>query len=345
MRLVQIALAASFLSFAGRADEEAVSTPRFDRIDYSRPQDYLALHKSLGNPEHVRKIAAALEAESPERTLIAIGHWIDTNLKCDNAAAYCWRDFDQVVDSNVYGGCADHSLVFGALARACGIPTVWVKTMDSDWIREFRAKRTCESWRGHVFLEVYLGGRWRLLDATNLRLHDDYDPATRILPGNRYAYDKGGEPRQLILSLDWERWKRQTAAYFSSFDLANLPMGEGRALGAVYAAANSPVWQAVSKRMRDLGHSCFSFNTDFERYLELAKGADLIITCVGDRPVLPEKYRAQYLPEELRSRMKQSSRGVIPKKMDDGTRLFLLYGKTVDEILEVIPTLRLESRQ
>jgi hypothetical protein len=27
----------------------------------------------------------------------------------------------------------------------------------------------------------------------------------RILPGGRYAYDKGGDPRAMILSTDWER--------------------------------------------------------------------------------------------------------------------------------------------
>jgi hypothetical protein len=206
-----------------------------------RPQDYLTLPRSLGDPKHIRTLAAAIKADSPERTLIAIGRWINSHLTCDNQAAYSWRDFDQVVGSRVYGGCADHALIFGALSRGCGIPTVWVKTMDADWIREYRAKGTCTSWRGHVFLEVHLGNRWRLLDASGRRLYDDYDPAMRILPGNRYAYDKGGDPKALILSTDWERWKRQTAAYFAGFDLGKLPVGEGRPLGAVYVAADSPV--------------------------------------------------------------------------------------------------------
>ncbi len=262
-------------------DVAPVPDPRFDRIDYGRPQDYLALHASFGNPEHIRTLSASLKADAPERTLLAIGRWIGENLTCDNRAAYAWRDFDRVLDTKVYGGCADHALVFGSLSRACGIPTAWVKTMDADWIREFRANGTCTSWRGHVFLEVHLGGRWRLLDASAMRLYDNYDPSMRILPGGRYAYDKGGDPKEMVLSTDWERWKVQTAKFFGGFDLAKLPVGEGRALGMVYVAADSPVWQAVGRRLKDLGFQSSSFNTDFDRQLSLARGAELIITCVG----------------------------------------------------------------
>jgi Transglutaminase-like superfamily len=336
-------LAASCLCFPGPPDDEPSPEPRFDRIDYNRPQDYLALNKSSGDPEHIRTLAAALKTDSPERTLIAIGRWINSKLTCDNRAAYSWRDFDQVIGSKVYGGCADHALVFGSLSRACGIPTVWVKTMDADWIREYRMKWTCTSWRGHVFLEVHLGNRWRLLDASGLLLYDDYDPAMRILPGNRYAYDKGGDPKELILSTDWERWKRQTANYFTHFDLGKLPVGEGRPLGAVYVAADSPVWQAVGKRMKAFGYSTFSFNTNFDRFLDLAKGGDLIITCVGDRPVLPGPYHTKYLPDEIRAKMKQDPKGVIRKRLEDGTRLLLVYGKDVDAVLKVVEGLELES--
>jgi hypothetical protein len=65
------------------------------------------------------------------------------------------------------------------------------------------------------------------LDDTQLVLYDDYDPKSRILPGNRYAYDKGGDPYELILSARWEIWKKQVRANFSNFDLSKLPVGNG----------------------------------------------------------------------------------------------------------------------
>jgi hypothetical protein len=94
--------------------------------------------------------------------------------------------------------------------------------------------------------------------------------------------------------------------------------------------------------MQALGYSTCSFNTDFDRFLALAKGGDLITTCVGDRPVLPEPYHPKYLPDEVRARMRRERKEVIRKRLDDGTRLVLVYGKDVDAILEVVGRLELE---
>ena len=143
---------------------------------------------------------------------------------------YEWRDFDRLVRDGNYGGCADYSVVFGSLARACGIPTVWVKTLDADWIREYKTHGTEGTWSGHVFLEIFLHDRWLLLDDTQLVLYEEYDPKMRILPGNRYAYDKGGDPFDLVLSSRWELWKKETRAYFRDFDLSKLPVGKGKDL-------------------------------------------------------------------------------------------------------------------
>src|SRR5262249_22737736 len=155
---------------------------------------------------------------------------------------YKWRNVDDLLRDGNYGGCADHSVIFGALSRAVGIPTVWVKTLDVDWIREFRHNRTEGHWNGHVFLEVFVQGRWMLVDHVTMKLYPDYQTSSRILPGNRYAYDKGGDPYELVLSSRWELWKEQTRGYFSNFDLAALPVGEGVSLlpeltGATVAAA------------------------------------------------------------------------------------------------------------
>jgi transglutaminase-like putative cysteine protease len=120
-------------------DEPDVPKPAFDRIDYAKPKDYLDLPASLGDRDRIRKIAAGLKRESPEDTLVAISRWLEKNLRYNEKCAYAWRNFNQIVDDGEYGGCADHSIVFGALTRACGIPCVWVKTMDIDWIREFKA--------------------------------------------------------------------------------------------------------------------------------------------------------------------------------------------------------------
>lgn len=210
------------------ADE--IPVPSCDRIDYSRPDAYLPLSAHFGSKDHVLEVAATISGRTPEEKLVSIHHWIQSHLAYKADAPYEWRDFDKLLRDGNYGGCADYSVVFGALARACGIPTVWVKTLDADWIRDYRARGREGSWNGNVFLEVFLNKRWVLLDDVQMVLYEDYDPKMRILPGNRYAYDKGGDPFDLVLSSRWEIWKAQTRAFCRDFDLSRLPVGTGRDL-------------------------------------------------------------------------------------------------------------------
>jgi hypothetical protein len=201
-----------------------------------------------------------------------------------------------------------------------------------------------------VFLEVYVDGRWWLLDPEACTLYDEYDPAKRILPGPRYAYDKGSDPRKLVLSPDWEKWKRQTAAYFSKFDVTQLPVGTGRRIASpedVFIAANSPIWQALTSRCEELGHRVpRSFNTDFDNCLRMAKGSHLIIACVGNEVVLPEERYDEYLPlsvDELRRKTAAGERGTASRQLEDGTQVLLLYAGDNNAMLELVKTLTLPA--
>jgi hypothetical protein len=173
------------------------------------------------------------------------------------------------------------------------------------------------------------------------------------LPGLRYAYDKGSDPKALVLSTDWERWKKQTAAHFSQFDLtelfnpATLPaVGAGRALTSpneVYIAANSPIWEALTERCQTLGFRVRkSFNNDFDQFLPMAKGSHLIVACVGDTLVLPKERQSEMLPlssDELQKRVAQGDSGVVERRLADGTIVVLVYAKDDNAMLKLIKTL------
>ena len=212
--LIPLLFSATFVWAAEPAAPESgadeIPVPSFDRIDYSKPQAYLFLNDNMGSRDLIMRTAESIEGSTPEKKLLAIHHWIESRLSYKADYFNEWRTFDQMLIDGLQGGCAHYSVVFGALARACGIPTVWVKTLDVDWIRDFRTKGTEGSWNGHVFLEIFIHDRWMLLDDTQLVLYENYDTKARILPGNRYAYDKGGDPFELILSARWELWKKVT---------------------------------------------------------------------------------------------------------------------------------------
>src|SRR5882672_12462378 len=101
----------------------AQQQPSTDRIDYAHPEKYVDFPKTLGEEARIRRVAEPLKGKSAEQSLRAIGRWMDCNLKCDPDKAYKWRDVGLIMDDGKYGGCADHALVFGSLARARGIPT------------------------------------------------------------------------------------------------------------------------------------------------------------------------------------------------------------------------------
>jgi hypothetical protein len=228
--LLLIALTVAGTGFGPAQANKEVPVPSCEGIDYSHPDAYLPLSAQIGNKDHILEIAATINGKTPEEKLVSIYHWIHSNLVYKADAPYEWRDFDTLVRHGNYGGCADFSVVFGTLARACGIPTVWVKTLDADWIREFKTSGKEGGWNGHVFLEIFIHDHWVLLDDVQLVLYEDYDPKVRILPGNRYAYDKGGDPFDIILSSQWGLWKTQTRAFCRDFDLSKLPVGKGHDL-------------------------------------------------------------------------------------------------------------------
>jgi hypothetical protein len=225
--------------------------------------------------------------------------------------------------------------------------------MDIDWIREFKAnKGKCYSWRGHVYLEVFLRDRWMLLDAVQLALYDEYRPTDHNFPGNRDAYDKGSDPYALVLSVRWEPWNKQTAAYFANFDLSHLPFSTqpGRLLrdkDGVFVAADNPVYKWVAQRCTDLGYQVrMTFNADYGRLLPRSRGNYLVITAVGKRIVLDKDYYDPYLPwspEEVAALIEKEGHGLRRQKLQDGTRVVLLFGKDLEAIRLAVDKLTLDA--
>jgi len=191
-------------------------TPTFDAIDYTHPERYLALHPSLGDHAEIMRVAS--EARDVDKDPVAAAiTWFDAHVHNDIDHPYVWRPFEVVVRDGYWMSCADRAVAIGTMLRAMGVPTVWVKSMDVRWI-----KKRDPTYRGHVFLEVFVDRAWHLLDPVTERIYDDYDPHTHVLPGRRFAYDKGDDPYALILSMRQLEWRAQTDAYFEHFDTALL---------------------------------------------------------------------------------------------------------------------------
>ncbi len=274
--------------------------PVFDAIDYASPQKYLAIADSLGDRTAITSQSESLKDDDDRITVANILRWMDQRLSYDAERAYKWRNYDTVVSEGCYGGCADQAIVCGALLQGAGIPTVWVKTMDVDWIWDFKKQRPFESWSGHVFLEVFLDGKWTLLDPGSSRIYVDYSTRSRILPGNRFAYHKGSDPQQMVMSLQWEDWKRQTRSHFSQLDESLLPVDAESVLDVrrrSFVVANSPYYQFFGELIRQQGAVVgLSFNGDYDKYLPMAKGNVIYVETHDGVPIVDVSVLQRHFP-------------------------------------------------
>jgi hypothetical protein len=210
--------------------------PYFDAIDYSRPEAYCQVNPSFaGDEKSIMRVSEGLRSANQEAILGAIWRWVRDNLPAEQKQTdYRWRTVSEILERGFYYGCAEHALVYGSLSRGCGIPTAWVKSLDVPWIRSFVLSGAFNGRSGHVYLQIFVSSNWCLLDATQDELFDCYSTRERLLSGRnvqRYAYDKGGGARELVLSLDWELWKKETRRFFNKFDLEELSRARSAVVG------------------------------------------------------------------------------------------------------------------
>jgi hypothetical protein len=294
----------SFVSFLVLSSFCYGATPDVESIDYSNPQTYLAISDSLGNRKAIIEQASKLKGESEVATIRNVVTWMDQTLQYKDSLAYRWRNYDEVLRSKCYGGCADYGIVCGVLLKGAGIPVVWVKTMDVAWIWDFKKGRSPKSWSGHVFLEVFVNGKWSLLDPGGKKLYQDYSPKMRILPGQRFAYDKGDDPKAMIMSLQWEEWKEQTAAYFRQLDESLLPVDEKGftpLATRAYIVGNSPYYQVMSQMAAEAGlQVAMSFNTQYDKYLAESQGHVLLIETHKGKPIVSREILEKYFPQAMK---------------------------------------------
>jgi hypothetical protein len=301
--------------------------PSVDSIDYAHPDVYLDFPDSLGNRQAILAQAAKLKGDSELETIRNVLKWTEQNLKYDGREPYRWRNYDDMVREKVYGGCADYGIACGVLLKGAGIPVVWVKTMDVAWIWDFKRGRPFTSWSGHVFLEVYVNGKWALLDPGGKTLYQNYSPQMRILPGRRFAYHKGNDPKAMIMSSQWEQWKQQTAAYFRQLDEALLPVDEkgGTSLARqAYVIGNSPYYQALTAMAHEAGLSvAMSFNCEYDKHLPAANGHTILIETHKGKPIIAREILERYYPNAL-SGISRPSKSI---RIKDTTIVFVEFSE------------------
>lgn len=149
----------------------------FKNPNYSDPNAFLACGpegQTVVTPE-IRAVADGFDTARNLSILSEIIRWMRANLR-DGEAEKFSRTSHEILQSRISSGCADYGLVFVALARSRGMPCVFVQTTLKRWVKKSRKRGMCVfPIEGHIFVEVYIKGKWYLVDPSRGILLLDYD--------------------------------------------------------------------------------------------------------------------------------------------------------------------------
>jgi len=108
--------------------------------------------------------------------ILRICHWINQRFKFENAggAMAGKNTVDELWEIKTFYGCHSLALIISSVLRELGFPAIMIETADVLWAYNYHEEKT-QDFSGHVMSEIYVEGKWILLD-NNCTYIEDYDP-------------------------------------------------------------------------------------------------------------------------------------------------------------------------
>jgi transglutaminase-like putative cysteine protease len=152
-------------------------------IDYANPEKYLA----PGDQTHISSPEVLDSLRSDQKSishLQSVYLWKEREFEPYSAGGGTIGvvTVDQLLEERHLGGCNDHALVFISVVRELGYPAVFVNTNSIAWMELYQAGEA-KQYVGHIFAEVYVDGKWVLIDSTGGHyVEEGYDPTNPVIP-------------------------------------------------------------------------------------------------------------------------------------------------------------------
>ena len=120
-------------------------------IENNEVDKYLSSGSQTQITPEIEKITSEISGTVLEKTqkILEIGPTLVERKDFDERV-FRKRSGAQIIQDKFITGCTDAALVFIVLARASGIPTKYIETIDVEWL-----KNGGSSIRGHVYAQVY----------------------------------------------------------------------------------------------------------------------------------------------------------------------------------------------
>lgn len=154
-------------------------------IDYDKPEKYLKLGK-------MTKIEISY-LDAIRQEISVTGKTID-----DLRVIFLWKQLkfrkayaagkfvgkstvNSLYEQGVLTGHHDDGIVLVSILREFGFPAVMVDAAGIQWSHDYTAGKTTE-FLGHVYVEVFVEGKWILMDTTSGRYIENYNPLDPVIP-------------------------------------------------------------------------------------------------------------------------------------------------------------------
>lgn len=169
------------------ADNKIAGIYDLTTIDYNQSEKYLTPGKQSGisdvNFEKIQKSIGKIEKQDMPG-IARVFRWYTRYFK---SAAGGGRSIgqitaDEIIDKKEIDGCHSASLILSSVLRKYGYPAVMIDTASIKWAKDYK-NSPGGMFIGHVLSEIYVNGRWILLD-TNGKYIDNYDPYNPYIPSD-----------------------------------------------------------------------------------------------------------------------------------------------------------------
>lgn len=122
--------------------------------------------------------------------ILRVCHWINQQFEFENTGGAMMgkNTVDELWEIKTFYGCHSLALIISSVLREFGFPAIMIETSSVQWGYNYHNGKT-QNFFGHVMSEIYVGGKWILLD-NNCTYIEDYDPMNPFI-SNMYSPSSG----------------------------------------------------------------------------------------------------------------------------------------------------------
>ena len=194
----------------GKAKKKEIILPENNYgIDYDNPEKYInSGTQSTITDEEFEIIKTELNIDKIDlKTIKQIHQWRRKNFKGVNAGGKTIgkNTINNILKTREVTGCHDDGLILVSLFRKFGVPAIFVDTAAIQWALDYPNTR---GFFGHIFVEVFLDGKWILFDSNSGEYIENYNPLNPVIPITKrgieskgyYVMFKGLDPKDYSLT-------------------------------------------------------------------------------------------------------------------------------------------------